>query len=400
MAAKPIYAAGLDTGSRQTRMVVCVLEGSRIRFLGASAVESQGWEKGRIADQQAVADSVEAALREAEALSGASLQSAVVGMGGSTIRGANGRGVLELGFVQEIEQKDINRVIDRASRVQLMEDRMVLQLFPQDFVVDEHPGHRDPRKMLAARLEINVHLITASIQEHNAIIGAVNAAHLAVEETVYEALASCYAAVLPENRRQGIAVVDIGAQSTELVVYYGDALHLASTVRICGDHFTRDLAQGLCLSFEDAELVKMEFGSALSLECPPNILVELPTPENRQPREVQRHIVSRILEARAEELFRFVRGEFARVGMDRALIGGIFLTGGAAKLPGLCDAAQEILQCQTRFGLTEGILDWPIELSDPAWCTAAGLAMYSAKLKEQTERQKEKANWIGKIVKP
>ena len=109
------------------------------------------------------------------------------------------------------------------------------------------------------------------MQEHNALVGAVNQAHLAVEETVFEALAACYAAVLPEDRREGIAVVDIGAQSTELVVYYGDAMYLASTVRICGDHFTRDLAQGLCLSFEDAELVKLEYGCALaessSREC-------------------------------------------------------------------------------------------------------------------------------------
>ena len=272
MAVKPIYAAGLDAGSRQTRLVICVLENSRIRFVGASAVESQGWAKGRIADQQAVAESITAALREADSSAAGALQSVVVGMGGPTVRGANGRGVLELGYVQEIQQSDVRRVIERASRVQLMEDRMVLQLFPQDFVVDDHPGHRDPRKMLASRLEINVHLVTASIQEHNAIIGAVNAAHLAVEESVYEALAACYAAVLPENRREGIAVVDIGAQSTELVIYYGDAMHLASTVRICGDHFTRDLAQGLCLSFEDAELVKMEFGCALlqelSRECP------------------------------------------------------------------------------------------------------------------------------------
>src|SRR5436305_8914697 len=162
-----------------------------------------------------------------------------------------------------------------------MEDRMVLELFPQDYVVDEHPGHRDPRKMLASKLEVNVHLVTASIQEHNAIIGAVNTAHLAVEETVYEALASCYAAVLPENRTEGIAVVDIGAQSTELVIYYGDAMHLASTVRICGDHFTRDLAQGLCLSFEEAELVKLEFGHALAEPCPENVLVELPVREGR-----------------------------------------------------------------------------------------------------------------------
>src|ERR1039457_5742333 len=143
------------------------------------------------------------------------------------------------------------------------------------------------------------------------------------------------AAVLPENRRQGIAVVDIGGESTELVIYYGDARHLASTGRISGDHFTRDLAQGLCLSFEDAELVKMEFGCALSKGSPGNILVELPTPEDRRPREVQRYIVNRILAVRAEHLFCSVRGEFARVGTERALSGGVFLTGGGAKLPGL-----------------------------------------------------------------
>src|SRR6267142_302166 len=105
-------------------------------------------------------------------------------------------------------RRDVTRVVDRASRVQLQEDRMLLQLFPQDFVVDDHPGHRDPRKMLASRLEINVHLVTASVQEHNSVIGAVNEAHLVVEETVFEALAACYAAVLPEERREGIAVVD------------------------------------------------------------------------------------------------------------------------------------------------------------------------------------------------
>ena len=128
-----------------------------------------------------------AALREAEAMAGVSLEGVVVGMGGPTVRGANARGVLELGYVREIEQYHVNRVVDRATRVQLQEDRMVLQMFPQDFVVDDHPGHRDPRKMLASRLEMNVHLLTASVLEHNTLIGAVNEAHLAVEETVFEA---------------------------------------------------------------------------------------------------------------------------------------------------------------------------------------------------------------------
>jgi cell division protein FtsA len=320
-------------------------------------------------------------------------------MGGPTLRGANGRGVIDIGFIREIEQRDVNRAIDRASRVQLMEDRMILQMFPQDFVVDDHPGHRDPRKMLASRLEINVHIVTCSVQEHNSIVGAVNEAHLAVEETVFEALGACYAAVLPENRREGIAVVDIGAESTELIIYYGDAMHLASTVRVCGDHFTRDLAQGLCLSFEEAEMVKMEFGCAVARDCPENVLLELPTSESRQAREVQRKVVNSIIEARAQELFGFVRGEFARVGMDRALVGGVFLTGAGAKMPGLCDAAEEVLQCQTRFGLTDGVQDWPLELNDPEWCTVAGLAMFSAKLKEKYQHQRENTTWLGRILK-
>src|SRR5712672_3055606 len=240
---------------------------------------------------------------------GVSGGSTVVGMGGSTLRGASGRGVVELGHVREVEQRDVNRVVDRASRVQLQEDRMILQMFPQDFVVDDHPGHRDPRKMLASRLEINVHLLTASIQEHNSLVGAVNQAHLVVEETVFEALAACYAAVLPEERREGIAVVDIGAHSSELVIYYGDAMHLASTIPVCGDHFTRDLAQALHLSFDDAEVVKLHFGYALSSEVPENVFVELPTPEDRPRRDARRRFLSRILEARAVELFKFVRGE-------------------------------------------------------------------------------------------
>jgi cell division protein FtsA len=399
MAVKPIYAVGLDAGSRRTRIVICLLEGDRIRLLGCAAVESGGWLKGCIADQQAVSDSILAALREAEAAGGVSVESAVVGMGGPTLRGAASRGVVELGHLREIEQRDIHRVVDRALRRDLPEDCMVLQLFPQDFVVDDHPGHRDPRKMLAERLEINVHLVTASVQEHNSLLGAVNEAHLSVEETIFEAQAACYAAVWPEERREGVALIDIGAESTELVVYYGDSMYLASTLRICGDHFTSDLARGLCISPADAEMVKIEYGCSNAAECPEHLWVELPTPEGREPREARKRNVNMILESRASDLFARVRSELARVGMERALLGGIFMTGGGAKLPDLADMAEKELQCQSRFGLAVGIRDWPDTLRDPEWCTAAGLAMYSAKLKKHTERQKKEDGWIGKIMR-
>lgn len=395
---KIIYGAGLDAGSHRTRLVVTALESRGVRFVGCAAAEASGWVKGRIADQQAVADSVVAALHRVEEETGVSIEAVVAGMGGQTVRGANARGVVELEHVREIEQRDVRRAVDRASRVQLQEDRMVLQLFPQDFVVDDHPGHRDPRRMLASRLEVNVHLVTASSQEHAALVGAINMAHLNVEETVFEALAACYASVLPEERREGLAVVDIGAQSTELVVYHGDAMYLASTVRVCGDHFTRDLAQSLHLSFEEAEQVKLEFGAALDDASVDNVVVELPVPENRERREARRRFINGVLGARAEELFQFVRMELARVGMERSLLGGVFLTGAAARLPGMCDVAERVLECQTRYGLTVGIRDWPEALDDPEWATAAGLSMYSAKIKAKTENQRKAAGWMGKIL--
>jgi cell division protein FtsA len=398
-APKPIYGVGLDAGSRKTRIVICALERGELRFLGSGVAPSHGWQKSRVADQSAVADSIRAALREAEAAAQVSVGGAVVGMGGNTVRGANGRGVIELGPVRAVEQRDVKRVVDRASNVQLQEDRMVLQMFTQDFVVDDHPGHRDPRNMLASRLEINVHLVTSSVQEHAALVGAVNQAHLLAEETVFEALAGCYGAVLPDFRQEGIAVVDIGAHSTELVVYYGDAMYLASTVKVCGDHFTRDLAQALCINFDDAELAKIEFGGAVAENCPQNIIVELPCPENLQRKQTQRRFLNQVLEARATELFRHVRLELARVGMDRSLMGGVFLTGGGAKLPELLDIAERELQCQARFGITMGIRDWPEELDDPEWSAASGLSMYSAKMKSRFEKQREAAGWMGKILR-
>jgi cell division protein FtsA len=314
------------------------------------------------------------------------------------VRGANARGVIELGRPREIEQRDVNRAVNRGSFVQLMDDRMVLQLFPQDFVVDDHPGHRDPRGMLAARLEANVHLITASTQEHLSVVGAVNMAHLLVEETVFDALAACYATVLPEDRREGVALLDIGAQSSHLVAYYGDALQLSCALPICGDHFTRDLALSLHIGFEEAELIKRQFGAAESATTAGTTLVVLPSPDGREAREVPRRFLNEVLEARARELFKYSLRELTRVGMDRALMSGIVLSGGGACLPGICDAAEAALGCPARMGLPVGLVDWPPELDHPAWSVAAGLAMYSAKLKAQSEAERQSTGIWGRIL--
>jgi len=388
-------AVGLDVGSAWTRCVICRLENHSMRFLGYGTAPSRGWAKGRIKDQNAVSECVLEGLREAESSAQVSVENAVVGIGGA-VRGANCRGLHDLGRVRRVEQRDVNRAMQRASRVRLPEGAMILHMAPQDFLVDGHPGHRDPRNMPAGQIEANVHLVMTLEHDHTSLVTAVNEAHMAVEETVFEALAACYAAVLPEDRREGAGLLNIGAQSSELVVYYGEALQLATTLAVSGDHFTRDVARGLCIGFEDAAILKHEFGCAGVDDTAENSVVEL---ASREDRDVSRRKLNSILEARAIDLFEIVQRELARVGMDGALMGGLFLCGGGARLEGLCETAQAVLNCPVSNALPVGIRDWPDELSDPTWTTAAGLAMYSAKLKAQQEMRKQTYGLLGKILR-
>jgi cell division protein FtsA len=389
-------AVGLDAGSLWTRCVICRLEDGQMRFLGCGVTASEGWAKGLIADQEAASQSILAALREAEANAQVSVEATVVGVG-ATVRGATCRGFRDLGRMRAVLQRDVNEAIAGAPRrVLLPEDTLVLHEFAQDFIVDGHPGHRDPRQMMATQIEPNVYLVLASRRQHDTLVTAVNHASMAVEETVYEALAACYASVLPEDRREGVAVLDIGAQTSELIVYYGEALHLAASLPLGGDHFTRDLARGVCITFEDAVTLKHEFGCVQSAATAENSFVEVPS---REDRDVSRRTLNRILESRALDLFDLVRRELVRVGMESALIGGLLLAGGGAHMEGMCELAEDFLKCRVVNALPFGIRDWPDDMCEPSWSTAAGLAMYSAKLKSQREIQRQAYGLLGKILK-
>ncbi|HTA43665.1 MAG TPA: cell division protein FtsA [Bryobacteraceae bacterium] len=398
MNTKSIIATGLDVGSNYTRCVIALLESERLRFLGCGSVPSHGWKKSRISDQRAVSECVLAAAEEAETMAQTTVETVVAGMGGLSTRGGNSRGRMDLGRPREIEQRDVNRAMHRALNIQLTEDRMVLQLLPQDFVIDDQPGFHDPRTMLASVIEANAHLVMVSAQEHSSLVGAINNAHLSVDETIYEAVAGCYAAVLPEERREGVAYIDIGAHSTELVCYYGESGQLANTLPICGDHFSRDLAHALRVPLESAATVKEEFGGAISAGTAENSTVELPMMEDRG-REASRKFINEILESRAVELFEMVQAELTRVGMQRAIASGLVISGAGALLPGICDVAERVLDCPARIGLAQGIRDWPEYLHDPAWTTVAGLAMYAARLRSQVDLERQSVGILGRILR-
>lgn len=374
------------------------MDGSRVHFLGAGTVDSAGWEKSRIIDQTAVSRCILKTVQQAEKMAGVQIETITASFGGLTSRGANTRSRSEFGRPREITQADVNRSMKNALRVALADDRMVLQLLPQDFVVDDHPGHRDPRKMLGSVLEANAHVIMASVMEHNALVGAINQSHLLVDETVYDAFAAAYSAGLPEPRAEGVAVLDIGSQSSELVVYFGTALQLASTIGLSGDHFTNDIAHFLRISFPDAQDIKEQFGSVVPESTTEKSIVELPLRDGQGVREGSRYRINQVLQARAHQLFALVERELARVGMECALTGGLVLTGGGALLHGLVDMAEQQLRCPAWLGLPRNIVGWPDDLNDPAWTTAAGLAKYSGRLRTMVDLERQSIGLLGRIL--
>lgn len=401
MASKHRIAVGLDAGSSRTRCVVCALEDGRLRFLGAGSSPSTGWYRGRIADPDAVSDSISLAVREAETNAQVLVESVAAGLGGPSVEGLQGRGLYEFSRARELEANDLAYAVELGTRVRLEEDRMLCHVLPQDFTVDGKPGYRRPVGVGCARLEANLQLITASAQEHQCLVSALHQAHLAVEETVFEPIAAAYATVVSDERGRGAAIVDVGIHSTGVAIYDGEALVGAASLPVSADHLTRDLtlglraAYGVSISYEDAESLKREYGCAMLGLTSDNTLLEIPSPEGRMMQEITRRQVNEILEARAEELFLYVRRELVRAGMDNALLEGVFLTGGGARLTGMCDMAEKVLNCPAKFGLARGIDNWPQNFQDPAWATAAGLCMYSARLKMHRSGRKKPPGLLG-----
>ncbi len=398
MASKAKLAAGLDLGSTGTRVVICALEEQGVKFLGHGEAPVNAWNKGRLTDPEALSRSIQFALHEAELRAQASPESAVIGVGGS-VAGINSRGLYEFGRRRDIEPDDLRYAVELASRVRLEEDRQILQICPQDFTLDGRAGYRNPKGIQCARLEANVHVITAAAGEHQGLISAVHKAHLAVEESIFEAAAAAYAAILPEDRARGVALIDIGAQSTHLAVYDGDALLLANSFPIGADHFTRDVSWLLKVNYEDAESLKREYGSAIAGAESDHSLIEIPTAEGRGMREAPRRQLNEILEARAEDILERIYAEILRVGMEQSLLEGAILTGGGTLLSGMCDIAERVLNCQARNGLATGVENWPHELDNPVWTTAAGLAMYSGRLKMKRDWKRASAGLAGLAVK-
>ncbi len=388
---------GLDLGSSVFRCMAAVVERGMLRYVGSASMPARGWQRGRVTDPQAVAGTIADVIRGVEQSSNITVESVVLGVGGPTVRGVNSRGQCELWPPREVAQYDVNRAVERACGLQFREDHMILQVFPQFFTVDHDNEYRDPRGIPGSLLEANVHVIVASKSEHEALVGLCNQAHLHVEDTVFEPVAAALAAVLPADRFHGVALADIGIHSTELVIYWKEMLVHSASIPIGAEHFTRDVAKGLQVGPPDAEQLKLEYGCALMGLTADNSRIELPSINGKDRREAGRRRLNYMLEARGRDLMRLIAAELKQCQMAENLGTGLLLAGGGALLPGLCDLAEQALNCPCRLSLPIGICDLPDKLNDASWSTAAGLSMYCARLRTQERQRQEREGLLVKL---
>jgi cell division protein FtsA len=380
LASKGNFVVGLDLGSVQTCALVCKPNSKgKLEVVALGVAESRGWRKGMIVNLDLTALAVKKALEGAETAAGASIGSAYVGVAGSHIKGVNSQGAITLGrssaVTREVTREDVQRVSQAAKGITLPEDRQLLEVLPQEFILDGQGGIRDPVGMVGARLEINVHLVTGSIAAHQNVVTAANHAGVEVLGTVYEPLAAAAACLTADERELGAALVDIGGGTTDLIIYRSGVVRHTAVIPVGGEHFTNDVAVGLRTPIPEAEKMKKAWGER-DLSKRGDAMVEVPGVGERPSRVVTYATLSEIIEPRATELVELIQAEIRRSGCEKELGGGVVLVGGGARLGGLVALAEPILGMPVRVASPSGLEEMGETLPHPAFATAVGLAIY------------------------
>ena len=368
----------LDAGSSKIRVLVAELHEGALRYRAHSVVNAEGMRKGLISDLHPRQPGLQPCRHRSRADGEAVIANCVVGLGGPHVRGINSQGGISLGNrLREITREDVRAAVDRARSVSLPADREILHLLPQQFILDEQPGIHDPIGMIGNRLEVNLHIATCSASAAQSVVTCANKAGLEVTDTVFEGIAAAEATVSADERELGACLIDIGAGSTELVVFFEGAVAHTAVVPIGGEHFTNDLAVGLHISVQEAEALKLEYGHCVVTSVPSSSELELIAGGSQVIRTIQQRQLSEILEPRARELFHLLRENLRQGGVLGALGAGCVLTGGGARLAGLLEVAESLLRVPARLGYPVPLSRMPDELIQPEFSTAIGMLLYT-----------------------
>ncbi len=365
----------VDIGSAFTRVLAADLNEGAMRYRGHGVIESAGMRKGLISDLAPAARAVKAANEQAERVADANIDECIVGVGGPHIRGINTNGGFELGNrMREITRDDVRTAVERARAVERPPDREILHLLPRQFILDEQPGIFDPVGMVGARLEVDLHIATCSGSALQSTVTCANRAGLEVTEAVLESIAAAESTLSADERELGVCLLDIGAHSSDLVVFYEGAVAHTASIPIGGHHFTNDLAVGLQMPVAQAEELKRQYGNAVVTAVPQQAEIEISNPMRQT---LRLRALAEILEPRARELLYFVKESLRQGGVVEALGAGCVLTGGGAMLPGMLDATESQLRVPARTGVPVRLSQMPGELVHPSYATAVGMLLYA-----------------------
>jgi cell division protein FtsA len=365
----------VDIGSAFTRVLAADLNEGAMHYRGHGVVESAGMRKGLISDLAPAARAVKAANEQAERVANANIDQCIVGVGGPHIRGINTNGGFELGNrMREITREDVRTAVERARSVERPPDREILHLLPRQFILDEQPGIFDPVGMVGARLEVDLHIATCSGSALQSTVTCANRAGLEVTEAVLESIAAAESTLSADERELGVCLLDIGAHSSDLVVFFEGAVAHTASIPIGGHHFTNDLAVGLQMPIAQAEELKRQYGNAVVTAVPQQAEIEISNPMRQT---LRLRAIAEILEPRARELLYFVKESLRQGGVVEALGAGCVLTGGGAMLPGMLDATESQLRVPARTGVPVRLSQMPGELVHPSYATAVGMLLYA-----------------------
>jgi cell division protein FtsA len=373
---------GLDIGTYKVGVVVAEVREGRVEITGIGTAASTGLRRGTVVNIDATVESIRRAVEEAELMAACEIRNVVASVGGSHLKGANSHGVVPVRS-REVARSDVERVIEAARAVPLPTDRELLHVLPQEFVVDDQDGIKSPVGMAGVRLEARVHIVTGGISAGQNLIKCCNRAGLHVDAMLSTPLAAGEAVLAPEERELGVAVIDIGAGTTDILVARAGSIRHSAVLPIGGRHVTSDLAAALRTPFGEAETLKIRNGTAVTVAASSELGVEVPGIGGRPPQRLSQRALAEIIEPRALEVLRLARAEIERAGCGGLLTSGIVLTGGGATLRGLTDLAERVFQVPVRIGEPlhlSGLVD---AVASPMYSTAVGLVLHG---REQLER--------------
>jgi len=387
---------GLDIGTTKICTIVGEVTEDGIDVVGFGTHPSKGIRKGVVVNIDSTVASIKQAVEEAELMAGCEIGSVFAGIAGSHIKGFNSHGIVAVKD-KEVRDNDILRVIDAAKAVAIPMDREIIHVLPQEYVIDDQDGIKEPLGMSGVRLESKVHIVTAAVTSAQNIIKCANRTGLNVVDIILQPLAAAESVLSNDEKELGSALVDIGGGTTDIVVFSEGSLKHTAVLALGGNHVTNDIAVGLRTPTIEAEKIKHQYGCAVSSLIDRDDTIEVPSVGGRKPRVVSKQILCEIIEPRLEEIFSLVQREICKAGFENLLGSGVVVTGGGTIMEGVPELAEKILDLPVRRGLPQNIGGLVDVVSSPQYSTAVGLVIYGSTYKTHSKYKAKEENMYGKV---